>query len=575
MICSVLGFALGAETNAASISFIADKQSVKIGDDVSVSLIVDSQNASINAAQGIIHFLPSVLQLSSVDRSSSVFNFWVEDPNISNNVGTVSFTGGTANGASGNKLNVLTMKFKATGAGSSEINFSDGTVAANDGQGTNVLSNINSATIKVLGAITSTSAQAPAADTAAVVAAPIAVPQKIERPVVPTGSLPVKPTVEVNAYPDETRWYNKSANAVVFWNVPKDVTAVAVSIDKNSNGVPAKFEKELFDGRDFGPLEEGVWYAHARFRNDIGSGPVATHKISLDTTPPLPFKIVSNYGNESDDPSPELNFSTHDSFSGIDYYFVIIDGQQPVRNETGSLKLVPQEPGKHIVKVIAFDKAGNTAEALLDINILPLASPEITFVTQPFYSGSGANLQVSGSALPGKMVLLSVVKIKNGSVAANGTARTDDNGNFSFSFEENLNNGSYKIVARTQDERGALSFPAEFSPVAVKSEPVLIIGALELSSAGLITWLLIILLASFAGGYYFYKFRKQRSERKMAIAERDLLNISDLLKKGLETLKRDDDSEDGIKKSRTLEELEENVAKIGKYIKKEVEDIRK
>ena len=213
----------------------------------------------------------------------------MDSTNISNTVGTMSFTGGTTKGISGTPLNILSMTFKATGAGTSTISFSDGAITASDGLGTNVLTTINRATINVSGV-----GLAPAVEVVTAPVIPPTIPQIVERPRVPTGKLPIAPTIEVNTYPDEAHWYNKIGEVSVFWDVPKDVTAVAASIDKNPNGVPPKFESQLFDGKIFNSLTEGAWYAHVRFKNNIGNGPVVTHKISIDITPPISFNVSSS-----------------------------------------------------------------------------------------------------------------------------------------------------------------------------------------------------------------------------------------------------------------------------------------
>ena len=219
-ISSILAVSLfSAKAFAATVSFTADKQSVNVGDTISVVFTTNTQAASINAAQGIVHFSPSVLQLVSTDRINSVFSLWVEDPNISNTVGTMSFTGGTTSGISGSALNILSMTFKASGVGTSSITFTDGAVTANDGLGTNLLTSVNRAVITVSGP--ATPAVAPVSPVSPVIVAPVIVPQPVVRVPVPTGKLPILPTIEVSGYPDETRWYGKIVDVSVFWNIPK------------------------------------------------------------------------------------------------------------------------------------------------------------------------------------------------------------------------------------------------------------------------------------------------------------------------------------------------------------------
>jgi hypothetical protein len=431
-----------ASAAATAINLNTDSQSISMGQQFSVSLTLDA-GQNINAAQGTISFSPSVLKMISVDNTGSIFNFWVEDPTISNDTGTMSFIGGTPTSLSGSGLKILTMKFQAVGVGSSAIKFSNGVVTADDGQGTNVLSTVNETSVTVSGTTNTPTAPAPVIEQPKpVTAAPIA-----------STKLPVAPVLSVGLYADQTKWYSQQGDAIVFWEVPKDVIAAAVLVDKNPNGDPLVFDKQLFDGKDVGTLSEGINYIHVRFKNNIGKGPISTYKVSIDITPPLNFKVSMPEGLKIDDPSPTIDFATNDSLSGIDFYSVIVDSQAPIKVQTGELKLPILEPGQHSVLVKAFDKAGNESESSLAFEILPIASPEIKFVTQPFYSDSENALLVQGSGLPGSMALISVVK-SDGTVAARASAKTDDSGQWEYSFSQPFQNGKYQVVVRSQDDRG-------------------------------------------------------------------------------------------------------------------------
>ena len=417
---------------ASNLSLVSEVQTAGIGQQFSVSLLLDTEE-NINAAQGIVSFSPSVLQMVSVDNGSSIFNFWVEDPTISNDVGTMSFVGGSSKIVNGKKLKILTMKFKAVGIGNSNIKFSNGVVTADDGLGTNVLSIVKETSVIVSGTVIPGTAVTTAP---AVVSAPAQPkPAMVERVPVAVKNLPSAPKLSVGLYPDEKKWYSQIGEATVFWDLPTDVISVSILVDKNPNGKPVTFEKQLFDGKNIGILEEGVNYVHVKFKNNVGNGPISTYRIALDTTAPLDFKVQMPEGLKISNPSPTINFSTNDSLSGKAFYSVIIDAQTPIKTESEELKLPLLEPGEHSVLVKAFDNAGNGAEASLSFEILPIASPEIKFVTQPFYSDSDSALLVRGSGLPSAITLLSIVK-PDGVVSARASARADETGEWEYSFSE-------------------------------------------------------------------------------------------------------------------------------------------
>src|SRR3989338_5643043 len=127
-----------SNTLAATFSVVPASQTVAVGQEFNADLLIDSEGVSINAAQAVLNFPSSVLQAVAIDNASSVFNFWVEDPNIAN--GAISFIGGTSKDANDKALKVFRIKFKAVGAGTADITINEGVVTASDGKGTNVLS---------------------------------------------------------------------------------------------------------------------------------------------------------------------------------------------------------------------------------------------------------------------------------------------------------------------------------------------------------------------------------------------------------------------------------------------------
>jgi len=547
-----------AESN---LSLVPSTQTVGIGQEFSVSLLLDA-GENINAAQGIVSFSPSVIQMISVDNSDSVFNFWVEDPTIAKEVGTMSFVGGSSKSVFGNKLKILTMKFKAVGIGTSNIKYSNGVVAADDGMGTNVLSSVKETSIVVSGTVVVTTTPV------------VQQPAPVDRVPVVVKNLPSAPKLSVPLYSDEKKWYSQIGETTVFWDLPADVVSISVLVDKNPNGKPTVFEKQLFNGKNIGILEEGINYVHAKFKNNVGIGPVSTYKISIDTTAPLDFKVQMQEGIKIDNPSPTINFATNDNLSGVAFYSVIIDAQEPIKTEAESLKLPILEPGKHSVLVKAFDNAGNSSEASLSFEVLPIASPEIKFVTQPFYSDSDNTLLVRGSGLPSVITLLSLVKT-DGTVSARASVRADESGEWEYSFSETLQNGKYKLVVLSQDDRGALSLPVEFDNIVVKTKPILKIGVFELNLWGIIVILLALLIGSFISGYYFFKVKADRINRKIFITKQDLIKVTDMIRNDIENLKKAIKTKDKFDDEFVLNELEENIAKIDKYIQKQVESIGK
>ncbi|MHB8860181.1 MAG: cohesin domain-containing protein [Minisyncoccota bacterium] len=346
-------FGVPATASAASYTLTADKETFVIGDTFHVDVRIDSTDVGVNAAQATITFPKNIVQVTGIDKSTSAFDFWLQGPSYSNDTGQVTFIGGSQSGLSGKSLEVARITFTVKGAGAVSIIFSDGAVTASDGSGTNVLTSMNGLQLT---SITTQNAT-------------LIKPPQIVRSAVPTGVLPVKPGLAVPLFPDPTAWYPYISKFIVHWSLPKDVTDVATAINRDPAFQPTVSEG-LFDNKSFGPLTDGIWYLHVRFKNSVGWGPTAQYRIGIDSTPPLSFSVSSPDGLSTANVAPAIHFVTKDQPSGIRDYKVIVDGVVATTTVLTAYTLPPQAPGKHDILVQALDQAGNSAESRLTIEIL-------------------------------------------------------------------------------------------------------------------------------------------------------------------------------------------------------------
>lgn len=116
------------------------------GQAFSVRVAVSSTRQAINAVSGTLSFPSDLLQVTSISKGSSILTLWVQEPSYSNARGTVSFEGVVPNpGFSGSDGRVVTVNFRVIKSGTAKLSFSNGSLLANDGYGTNVLKNIGTA----------------------------------------------------------------------------------------------------------------------------------------------------------------------------------------------------------------------------------------------------------------------------------------------------------------------------------------------------------------------------------------------------------------------------------------------
>ena len=343
---TILGLLFGNFVSAADFNISPVMGQFGLKQESSVNIKIDTADDSINAAQAKIKFNPGVLEVKSISKDGSIFNFWLQEPEFSNTEGMIEFIGGTTSGVSGASLQVLKINFIAKGIGLSEFSFTDGAVTASDGSGTNILNKSNGAKFTV-----SSSATVPSGELI-----PIAPPVPVTRtPVVAIG-LPAIPIVSVPLYPNPDNWYNIVSQFTPSWNLPPDISGVSTAFNTNPSFVPMAVSEGLFESKTLpAVVKDGISYFHIRFQNNKGWGATAHYRIAVDTQPPISFKIDVKTGLTSDNPAPKLSFNTADSLSGISHEEIIVNSEEPVTINVYEYTLLPRQPGEYLVKVRVYD----------------------------------------------------------------------------------------------------------------------------------------------------------------------------------------------------------------------------
>ena len=342
--------------NAASLYFSPSSGSKTVGSNFSVSVGVNSGGVAINSAQGNIAFTSSLLEITSVSQSG-IFTLWPVNPNYSNAAGTLTFAGGLPNpGYNGSAGTILTITFRAEAAGTASLSFNSGSVLANDGLGTNVLSSRGTGSFTI---------NAPAAP--------------------PELNLPKAPTVSSPTHPDQSTWYGNNAPAFS-WSKEDGVTGFSFALDDQETATPDQVRDTTGTSTIFSNITDGVWYFHVRAQNNDGWGGATHYRIRTDTSPPDIFSILLLDGNRTLVTAPRLSFEATDSGSGIDRYEVLIDGniiRTAAVGETSAYNLPELGLGAHQVKVTALDKVGNKRDASTSFIIYSPDQPPPVEVAPP------------------------------------------------------------------------------------------------------------------------------------------------------------------------------------------------
>ena len=546
---------LPVAAEAATLYFSPSSGSHAVGTTFSVSIYVSSADQAMNAASGVISFPQDKLEATSLSKTGSIFTLWVQEPSFSNSAGTINFEGIVLNpGFTGAAGKIITINFRAKAAGSALVNFSSGSVLANDGKGTNILTSLGNAQFS-LGYVGPT---VPEATTPSAVS-----------------GAPSAPQISSPTHPDPNKWYAKK-DAKFTWSLPSDVTSVRLLVGKIPAAIPTVVYTPAINEKEVTNLDDGIWYFHVQLRNASGWGEISHFRFQIDTQPPEPFEIKFVDGKETTHPQPTLAFETTDEMSRIDYYEVKIDQEPPIKIKETEYKMPVQILGEHTVIVKAVDKAGNYTLAMTEINILPIEAPIITDYPRELLPGS--ILSIKGTALP--EVTIRVYIQKDEKEIKTGETKSDKEGRWTYIEVEPVEKGIYEVWAEAIDSSGAKNRSLEKVTILVSPPAFIRIGKLAIDYLMTIITLLVLILILVLGVIWSWqkiKERRKKMRKEISEAEKALYQAFKALKQETEEQVAKLDGKSGLneREKKICDDLKEALKISEKFIGKEIKDIEK
>ena len=316
-----------------------------VGSTFDVSIFVNTGGEDINAIQADLKFDSKKLQIASPTAGKSFISVWISQPTYSNIEGTAFFQGGIPSpGINTSAGLVSTITFRVIAPGETTIYFLDSSrVLLDDGKGTDILTSTGR------GVYT------------------LSIPP------------PEGPKVFSSTHPDQNEWY-KNPNPTFSWEKEEGVTDFSYSLDFDSQGVPDSAPEGDFTSISFTDLEDGIWYFHIKAKKAGVWGGASHYLVQIDSTPPASFIPEITPSARTSVSQPIVSFITTDALSGFDHFEIKIIDVSPDREEKGvgffveatsPYKLPAFEPGKYMVIVRAFDKAGNWRDESVKIEIIP------------------------------------------------------------------------------------------------------------------------------------------------------------------------------------------------------------
>lgn len=137
--------------HAATLFLSPSHLELKPGQTGTVSVYVDTDGASVNAVSAQIRVQGDAVGVSAVSKNGSIVSFWAQEPSYTANGKQVQMEGIVLNpGFAGARGKVATITLKAKAVGDTDLIFESASVLANDGQGTNILSESKKANVTVV-----------------------------------------------------------------------------------------------------------------------------------------------------------------------------------------------------------------------------------------------------------------------------------------------------------------------------------------------------------------------------------------------------------------------------------------
>jgi len=556
----VFSFLVSSSVQAATLELALEKNITSAKEDIEVIVILNSENQEVNTAQATISFPSNLLAVTKIDRTDSIFSFWLQEPAFDNDKGTISFVGGATSGFKGPSLKIMKIAFRVKGSGAGRLGVTDGAITASDGTGTNVYNTSKGLDINI-------------PTTAEFQAVKI---EQATRAATLAKQLPTVSGVDVPFYPDPTKWNNRSAGFQAKWNISPDTSEAGVSLNKDPKSNPGSSAEGLAGAKVFPALADGIWYLHLRLANNIGWGPTLHYRLAIDTAPPSPFKIESESGLKTNNSTPTINFLSSDLGSGISAYTVRLDGVIATTTKDTTYRFFPLLPGNHQISVVAMDQAGNSTTETLALEILPIASPKITYINRQIVVDEG-QITAGGTAEAGVEAIIQVKNIDKQTLVEQ-VVPIDSNGNWNVTINKVLSVGNYYLVITSRDKNMASSLPVVSEIVQVKARPMLVLGGLEISQTWFFIILIILLVGSFSAGWFAYHNWRGQLGRRVTIAERDVVNIFNNLDKDIDKLLKDlvtvsSDDNKIAEMEFLLKKMKESLRKSRRYVLDNIKEI--
>lgn len=119
---------------AAEFSINTESKDIKAGDQFEVKLILNSEDQSINAMEGVVVFPQSLVDLKEIKSGNSIISFWSQSPQAAG--AQIKFSGLIPGGYAGRAGLIFSLVFQAKSENVGVVELTKAVALVNDGKGT-------------------------------------------------------------------------------------------------------------------------------------------------------------------------------------------------------------------------------------------------------------------------------------------------------------------------------------------------------------------------------------------------------------------------------------------------------
>jgi hypothetical protein len=344
----VVAFFAGSANHASAAQLLLSPSSgtFLVGSTFDVGVFVDTEGKSANVVEATILFPPDILQLVSPTISQSVFSVWTAQPVFDNQKGIIKLSGGIPGGINVSRGLITNLTFRVKQVTDSAIvRFSDASsVLANDGKGTSILSNAQSAVYKFI---------------------------------LPP---PAGPIVTSETHPDQSKWY-AAKDLILKWASLSQIEQFSYILSRNPTDVPDDIPDGSKSNITYKNVSDGKNYFHIKSLRDGVWGGTTHFAVNIDSEIPASFSVDVSPSDYTSSKFQLISFETTDTLSGMDHYEMRVinltstDPSSPSGGDTffvesTSPKSLSLGLGKYDLIVRAYNKVGNYREVTKRLSVV-------------------------------------------------------------------------------------------------------------------------------------------------------------------------------------------------------------